>query len=561
MAASSGSLPNLDVGYVLHTALRLELEKLQQYTDELQEKQRKYQAKLALLTAHQLQNQATISEGSSALKKLCEERDPDAGFDFYCRDLPHVPVKAVPDNLNPLLVVEGPSDKTEWNGVVCAGTISTYPRLSPTEKVGDPICDTFAFQMFEGRRIAVAIADGCNWGPSVRDAAAAATNKFVQSLVEHQSEVETIRDAGPILLRSIAKAHNAIISRQGVRIYGTTTLLGGYILPLENRKPTYEKKTTKGRKKNSSSDEGSALTPEPPQQFGCTIISVGDCKVFRWSARTHRFIDVTKDNLRNAASIDTADPGGRLGPFVDDSQPDLRNMYMHYTECDHNDLILFLSDGVHCNLSPEFLGVGPGVLCDQFHSMSWDEAVQANKKLALELRETFMASKLEDIIFSSRASDPAFLHDSMLSVDITPPFVNETILNYCNEITAPSRAFMEEHPMQKQPIDYRRYPGKMDHATCVTIRINTSSEAVVTEIPQPNPRCTTPSSTSSSSNNHTASRSTTPGSATASATRSSTPSPTSTTATALSNIRPSTPSEDVSTRGTSSPSPSHRKRH
>ncbi|KAH3764421.1 cyclophilin B [Pelomyxa schiedti] len=506
------SLPRLDVGYVLHTALRQELEKLQNYTRELEEKQRRYQAKLDLVSAHQQQNESIISEGSNALRRLYEERDPDEGLDFYCRELPDNPVRPMPAHTDPLLVVEGPSDESEqrYNGVACARSISTYPRLSPEEKVGDPICDRFAFQMFQERRIVVGIADGCNWGPNVRDAATAATNAFVHSLVKHQGEIETIRDAGPFLLRAVAKAHNAIISRKGVRIYGTTTLLGGYLLPLA-QKPVIEKKPSKGKKKASSSDEHSVLTPAPPQQFGCAIISVGDCKVFRWSASTHRFIDVTKDNLRSAASIDTADPGGRLGPFVDDTQPDLRNMHLYYSECDHNDLVLFLSDGVHCNLTPEFLGVGPGVLCDQFHSMTWDEAVQTNKKLALELRETFMASKLEEIIFSSKASDPQFLHDSMLSVDITPLYVNETILNYCNEVTSASRRFMEEHPMQKQQTDYRRFPGKMDHATCVAIRINTSNEPVNTEALHQDPRGTsTPDSTPTASTTTTCTTTTTP---------------------------------------------------
>jgi len=492
------SLPRVDVGYVLHKALRQDLEKLHLQTTELEDKQKKYQAKLDLIALHQQENQVLIQQANYSLKKLYDEREPEEGLGFFCRDLPNTRVKDVLASGEPVFAVEGPSDETElrYNGVACAQGISTYPRISAEEKVGDPICDRFFIQMFEDKRIIACIADGCNWGPHVRDAASAAVTAFTASLRKHLSDITTIKEAGPILLHALSKAHNAIITRKGVRIYGTTTLLGGYILPLD-----HNAKERKSKKKPVAEPK----RPENLPEYGLVIVSVGDCKVFRWASNSHRFIDITKDNLRGA-SIDTADPGGRLGPFIDDTQPDLRNMRLFYSDCCHNDLILFLSDGVHCNLTPEFLGVGPGVLCDQFHQMTWDEAIQANKKLALELRETFMASKLEEIIFAGKASDPAFLHDTMLSVDITPLYVNETILKYCMDTTQQSRKFMEENPTLKQPTDYRRFPGKMDHATCVVVRVyaesshssKSSPSAPIPSSSNGNTSTTTSTSTSSS---------------------------------------------------------------
>ena len=41
-------------------------------------------------------------------------------------------------------------------------------------------------------------------------------------------------------------------------------------------------------------------------------------------------------------------------------------------------------------------------------------------------------------------------------------------------VTEVSRVFMKENPRQKLPIDYIKYPGKMDHASviCLTVGKN-----------------------------------------------------------------------------------------
>lgn len=41
-------------------------------------------------------------------------------------------------------------------------------------------------------------------------------------------------------------------------------------------------------------------------------------------------------------------------------------------------------------------------------------------------------------------------------------------------MTEVSRVFMKENPRQKLPIDYIKYPGKMDHASviCLTVGKN-----------------------------------------------------------------------------------------
>ena len=37
-------------------------------------------------------------------------------------------------------------------------------------------------------------------------------------------------------------------------------------------------------------------------------------------------------------------------------------------------------------------------------------------------------------------------------------------------ITANGRAWLEENDNKRLPLDYEKYPGKMDHATCVCFR-------------------------------------------------------------------------------------------
>lgn len=63
----------------------------------------------------------------------------------------------------------------------------------------------------------------------------------------------------------------------------------------------------------------------------------------------------------------------------------------------------------------------------------------------------------------------------------------ETIIQYCLDVcileissyvgkeSTDSRKFMEQNPNAALPSDYSKYPGKMDHATCVCIRVGSST--------------------------------------------------------------------------------------
>jgi len=45
------------------------------------------------------------------------------------------------------------------------------------------------------------------------------------------------------------------------------------------------------------------------------------------------------------------------------------------------------------------------------------------------------------------------------------------IINYCLKLTEKTRVYMEAHPNNLQPRDYKDYPGKVDHSTCLVTRV------------------------------------------------------------------------------------------
>ncbi len=64
-------------------------------------------------------------------------------------------------------------------------------------------------------------------------------------------------------------------------------------------------------------------------------------------------MDVTKGNRAN---LSATDPGGRLGPWTDAGTDDLRNLRLYYVECCPGDILLLVTDGVHDNFDPEYVG-------------------------------------------------------------------------------------------------------------------------------------------------------------------------------------------------------------
>lgn len=124
----------------------------------------------------------------------------------------------------------------------------------------------------------------------------------------------------------ILQAHEAIIEGyEDVWIAGTTTVLGGMI--------------------------AKSMAYSEDNEYALVLTSVGDCKAYHWyelslypkpplppltqrSSQSGRVTDVTFGNRRNVR--DARDPGGRLGPYVNNVHADIthdrnKTAYSHST--------------------------------------------------------------------------------------------------------------------------------------------------------------------------------------------------------------------------------------
>lgn len=50
---------------------------------------------------------------------------------------------------------------------------------------------------------------------------------------------------------------------------------------------------------------------------------------------------------------------------------------------------------------------------------------------------------------------------------LSPADVTRKLISLCVEQTLHTRNFMEQNPEKRQPCDYRAFPGKLDHTTCL----------------------------------------------------------------------------------------------
>eukprot|EP01111_Echinosteliopsis_oligospora_P014285 TRINITY_DN5351_c0_g1_i1.p1 TRINITY_DN5351_c0_g1~~TRINITY_DN5351_c0_g1_i1.p1 ORF type:complete len:172 (-),score=30.29 TRINITY_DN5351_c0_g1_i1:62-577(-) len=145
---------------------------------------------------------------------------------------------------------------------------------------------------------------------------------------------------------------------------------------------------------------------------------------------------------------DVTDCGGRLGPQPDTGIPDLRNLQVYFHPCDEDDMLLMVSDGVHDNFDPEYLGKTPEECYVRGGKWACPEGVAA--------KELYMSRYIEDVIAS--IADPK------------PSTIVDAIVKHCKKVTKPSRKWMKQNK-GRLPVDYSRFPGKMDHTSCICIQI------------------------------------------------------------------------------------------
>jgi len=234
-------------------------------------------------------------------------------------------------------------------------------------------------------------------------------------------------------------------------------------------------------------------------------------------------------------ATDVRDCGGRLGPYIEEGRPDLRNIELYFQRCYEGDMIIVVSDGVHDNLDPQILGVKPSdpifqdyliknglhlpvpeqncradlisteqesmrtnsgnddLKCDEDEENCEDEKDDweclENKEIVMKLKNMYREKLLEDIILGRVPTcNPRTGHSTKTKIDEgeaaktpikTPLYITQQIIQHCNNITSKGRSFMEKYPGKPLPSNYGKFPGKMDHTTCVCIRVpNTFSTSL-----------------------------------------------------------------------------------
>jgi len=232
---------------------------------------------------------------------------------------------------------------------------------------------------------------------------------------------------------------------------GTTTLLGGILF-----RATPKRRKTSIASIRSSKSMPSVVSPRLSdsasfQLYHCSFVfgSLGDCKAFIYRTRYDDVIDLTEDN--RGLSLSPTDCGGRLGPYIDGSLPDLRNFMLKHVSCEEEDLILVVSDGVHDNLDPQQLGVNA-----RDAGLDVDNWSDANAEAAEQARSSYRVKLLGDII---------------RAVSRSPEHIVPEVLKHCLKTNQNAVKWMQEHKGKRLPFDYKSYPGKMDHTTCVCFKI------------------------------------------------------------------------------------------
>jgi serine/threonine protein phosphatase PrpC len=324
---------------------------------------------------------------------------------------------------------------------VCAQNSVTYPKDSYPWQI---VCDQFAVRVL-GSRTVFALADGCGWGARSRLAAVKASQCIIDRLGSRamQTTLVDTNDIRRMLLRSFSYAHDAIVENEEAP--GTTTLVAGMIVEYEN--------------------------PANPHDFeyGVVFASVGDCKAYIWSAKEQRVIDPTSGNRSNLR--DAKDPGGRLGPWVNDG-PDLRNLATFFWPLSPGDVVFAVTDGIHDNVEPECCGITPAATALKLKSNplvpasvikagenagdSWDKVSDTDME---PLKVFFQTDKIKQLLTQTAGGN------QIDSFAVATACVNNAL-----QMTNNSRTFMEQNPTKPEPSDHVEYPGKMDHATIVALQ-------------------------------------------------------------------------------------------
>ena len=317
--------------------------------------------------------------------------------------------------------------------IISVKSISTYPKDSSGKREGDPIADQYAATSIENRTI-ISVADGCSWGVEPKEAARKASRMFNRYMTRHHEYITTTIEAADYILRAFEAAHKSIIhnrDEETLFLAGTTTIIAGILLELQ--------------------------TPVDENQFVLVLGSIGDCKAFCYNHKTDKINEIT---IGNRGGVDARDPGGRLGPYSMKGDADLRNLILYTYLCNVDDIIILVTDGVHDNLDPRQLGKLPSEIGIQVENDSWD--VIKNEKT--DKYNLLISNWVENYITEKCCPTKPY----------TVTSITQSLLQNSIDVTSNMRNFMETNRGKKVPSDYKLYPGKVDHTTCLSLKITQS---------------------------------------------------------------------------------------
>eukprot|EP01119_Soliformovum_irregulare_P008104 TRINITY_DN2098_c0_g1_i1.p1 TRINITY_DN2098_c0_g1~~TRINITY_DN2098_c0_g1_i1.p1 ORF type:complete len:425 (-),score=101.72 TRINITY_DN2098_c0_g1_i1:64-1338(-) len=333
--------------------------------------------------------------------------------------------------------------------LISTRTISLYPHLrGSSSREGGPIRDSYKAMMVGEDCMIAVICDGCEWGTQYVEASRQAAQDFSDFVVSHLHEASTTRDVVHVLLRGLSHAHWRLSEGKAeLTDAGTTALLGGVLI------------------KTADSSLG--------ERWAWISVTIGNSISFHSSEGLVR--NITSGNLKEGQSPRDC---GRLGPVID-GLPDTRDLNVGFQLCEENDMVLLLSDGVHINLSPEFLGVPPtecGYKGESSESdldgspVTWSDISPAESfSMRMEYMQNLLGKFIGTVGDALENRKKTFVHLDNADIDA----LAHALMKHCLNTTSKAREWMEMNPNSKEklPRDFAQFSGRMDHASAVILRV------------------------------------------------------------------------------------------
>jgi hypothetical protein len=135
----------------------------------------------------------------------------------------------------------------------------------------------------------------------------------------------------------------------------------------------------------------------------------------------------------------------------------LANFKLYMKVCNEGDLIFLITDGVHDNFDVQNIGETP--IDWNISASSWDEAAKLFPEKTGQVKGAFMVNQMKHVL----------LADS--TAELTPDMVTYRLVEASSALTQTTRDWVEANPRKKLPHDAVRFPGKMDHCSCVCFKV------------------------------------------------------------------------------------------